>query len=541
MLDLSGANLIGYLLRIIRASVATNPRFNQTLGQVTFQSDNFIKYGDTQITIRDVNTSGNRMSPDYFVCNQYGRALVAKVEGKAGTFIEWINEVDPTGATPEAGVYYLNIDAVSDQTSDIDLTVEKYRWVQGTYYNAVGSIVYLRTGIDGTTLTAKDTTTGAVIPITTFSSYLYLLAPTQQLQLYDSSNTPLTPLTDYWYERLVPEVIIQSTAGGAEVANIPTPWVSFTLVDQTGYELRKGIDWNFYGTNFIQLSASTPPGSTITANVIRKVDPSSTVGTHPENILQTGVLPNETLAPGQIFIHTTENDYYTATVNSDGTVTLPTLLTPGEWLKWEVRIASGQTTCRGKKFSVNGFYDTYLDSSNQVQFITDPVTGLRTETLPGLAIAIGDSVVVGDQVAIIVSPTTTETYDVYGSKENLNFTIDVRANDLQTASDISELLKQQLLVYRRTNMEANGVTIFEAPRSFRGTQRDSSGTAPTYTYSLSVSAMADWKVFVPKVTRLVSFIITDTASLPDFQGKLQLPARVQTLGETKFQFLKWYS
>jgi hypothetical protein len=541
MLDLTGANLIGYLLRIIRDSVSRNPRFNNTLGQVTFQSNNFLKYGDTQITLRDISASGNRLSPDYFLCNQYGRALVAKVEGKEGTFIEWITETDKTLVTPEAGVYYLNIDAVNEETNDIDITVEKYRWVQGHYTNAVGSLVYLRPGIDGTTLTAKDGATGNAVAIEGSSNYVYLLVPTQTLELYDSNNNPLTPMTDYWYQRLVPEVIIQNTVGGAEVANILPPWVSFTLVDQTGYQLRQGIDWNFFGLNFIQLSSSAPPGSTITANVIRKIDPSTTVGTNPENILQVGVLPTESLAPGQVFIHTTENDYYNAIVNADGTVTLPTLLKPGDWVRWEVRIASGQTTCRGKKFSLNGFYDTYLDKSNVVQFVTDPTTNLRTDTIPGLAIAIGDSVVVGDQAAIIVNPTTTETYDVYGSKENLNFTIDVRTNDLQTSSDLSELIKQQILIYRRENMEADGITIFEAPRSFRSAQRDSSGTAPTYTYSISVSAMADWKVFVPKVTRLVSFIITDTAGLPDFQGKLQMAPRVQALGNTRFQFVQSYS
>jgi len=541
VIDLTGANLVGYLLRVIRDAVSRNPRFNSTLGEVTFQSNNMIQYRDVQITVRDVNTSGNRLSPDYFMCNQYGRALVAKVENKEGTFIEWIKETDATGATPVAGVYYLNVNTVDEKTNDVDLTIQKFRWVEGKYYNAVGSIAYLREGIDGTTLTAKDLATGDSVAIEGFSQYVILLVPTQTLQLYYSNSTPLVPMTDYWYQRSNSEVIIQSTLGGPEVANIPGSWVSFTLFDQDDYQLRKGIDWIFYGRDFIQLSQWSPSGSTITAQVIQKVDPSTVAGTNPENILQVGVQPNESLAPGQVFIHTTENDYYNATVNKDGTVTLPQLLKPGEWVRWEVRIEAGQTTCRGKKFAINGYWETYTDLQGKLQYLLDPVTQQKVDAFPGLAVAMGDAVVANDQAAIIVSPTTTETYEVYGSKENLDFTLDFRSNDLQTSSDLSELLKQQLLVMRRENMEADGITIFEARRTYRGQQRDNSGTAPMFVYSVSISASADWKVFIPKVTRVASFEITDTAYAPDFQGKLHLTPRVSALGNTRFQFVSWYS
>jgi hypothetical protein len=555
VIDLTGANLIGYLLRVIRDAVSRNPRFNSTLGQVTSQSNNMIQYGDTQVTVRDVTSSGNRLSPDYFMCNTYGRVLVAKVENKEGTFIEWTNETDKTRQTPEAGVYYLSIDAVNQETNDVDISITKFRWVEGRYNNAVGSIAYLRQGIDGTTLTAKDLATGDTVAIKGFSTFVILQVPTETLQLYDANNNPLVPLTDFWYQRPVSEVIIQSTVGGPEVANITTPWVSFTLTDQDGYELRQGIDWNFYGLNFIQLNTWSPMGSTITANVIRKLDPSTVSGTNPENILPVNILPNESLAAGQVFIHTNTNDYYSATVNPDGTVTLPNLLQPGDNVRWEVRIAAGIVTCRGKKFALNGLYQTYWDANAPTEYpdatdinkkgaavyVIDPTTKQRVDVFPGLSIAIGDSVVVDDQSAIIVSPETTETYEVYGSKENLTFTLDFRANDLQTASDLSELVKQRLLVMSRQDMERDGITIFEAPRSFRSSQRDGSGTAPTFTVSLSVSASADWKVFVPKITRVARFEINDTMYLPDFQGKLQMAPRVQALGSTRFQFVRHYS
>ena len=44
---------------------------------------------------------------------------------------------------------------------------------------------------------------------------------------------------------------------------------------------------------------------------------------------------------------------------------------------------------------------------------------------------------------------------------------------MQTASDLSEMLKRELLIYSRTNTEADGLTIFEITRSFIGQARES--------------------------------------------------------------------
>jgi hypothetical protein len=165
---------------------------------------------------------------------------------------------------------------------------------------------------------------------------------------------------------------------------------------------------------------------------------------------------------------------------------------------------------------------------------------LNTNLIEGLSIAIGDQVVVGDQCAILVSPKVSEVYEIYGSKENVNFTIEVKANDRMTASEIAEMIKGSLLVRERDNMEANGLTIFEISKESINESRDSSGTAPTTTYSLSVSAAADWELYIPLVTRISQFNI-DVQDTPqtDFLGKLSLPPRISVLGN--IQFLPNYS
>ena len=155
MLDLTGGNLIAYIRRIIEDAVSRSPRFRNTLGQVTHQYNNIIQWKDTQVSIKDVSSAGNRLSPDYFMLKQYGRAILAKVQSHEGQFVEWVQEIDPSRNTPISGVYYLNVDSINDQTNDIGLTIHTYRWTEGKILNAQGSMVYLAPGIDGTTLSAS--------------------------------------------------------------------------------------------------------------------------------------------------------------------------------------------------------------------------------------------------------------------------------------------------------------------------------------------------------------------------------------------------
>ena len=353
----------------------------------------------------------------------------------------------------------------------------------------------------------------AGVDILLFPHFLYLLTPTPAgLLLYSpgSPPVPLTPLTDYWYQQTVDMTIVQSAVGGLELANIPTPFLSITLTDQTGYLYVLGKDYSWFGNSWVQLSQWTPPGSTVTAHIVTKADPTTTVGTNPENVIPLDLQAGETLASGQVFINTPTGLITGDITVVDGNFTLPTLLLPGESVRWEVRIDVGQSCLKAKKFNLN------------------------ENVIPGLRLAIGDNVIPEDQVAIIVSPTVCETYEVYGSKENLDFNIEVRSNDLQTSSDISEMLKQQLLVMRRENMEADGVTIFEARRSYVGSQRDASGTAPQFVYTVGITAMADWKVFVPLVTRLVNLEITEVVTAPTLTRKIELQPRIRVFGMTGF-------
>jgi len=568
MIDLTGANLVAYLLRVCRDAVARNPRFRQTLGEVTFASNNQVNYSDVQILVKHLATDGNRLSPDYFICTQHGRAILCKVGDKEGSFVEWVIETDSTRITPQAGVYYFNVDKVNEQTRDVNLTVQQYRWAQGSVKNAQGSIVALAPTYDGTTLTASDADfPEETININAFQKFLILLTPCNRLILTGPGDVTLVPNQDYWIQRQQSQVLVQTTPGGPQLVSIPSNLsyvVPFQIVDQDGYVLRPGIDYTTQGppappqvgfaavsgvpilapSSWVQLSQWTPAGSTLTLVGTYNLNPSTTIATNPENILPLNLGPNETLATGQVMISTTTGDYTSEVTIENGDFVLPTLLAPGDWCHWEARVLTENYTVLGKKYELNHFKKTMWDPKAGGQDPTLPppgawvpikVDGQPVDPIPGMALAIGDAVVEGDQCAIIVNPEVCETYEIFGSKETLSFTLDCKSNDYQTSSDLSELLKRELLIFRRENMEADGITVYEAPRSNVGEQRDPSGTAPRYIFSLTFKASADWKVFVPCVTRLVSYQINEGTYLPDYVGKRIVPqARIQALGNMQF-------
>ena len=516
MIELTGENLATYLLREIRNIVNRNPRFRNLGGDVTITTNNMVGWGDLRVTINRISASGTRMSPDYFMCTQYGRTVLGKLENYDGLFIEWVQETRQNSSLnlPPAGVYYLNVDAVNEGTREVLLTIQRYQWVGQAAQFARGSVVYFAPHVDVPSVTPVDsalryTQQGNTIAILSFSN--------TPLQL-QTPHGLLTPMVDFWYERELTSTILLSATGGEQLITLPiNDYVSLSILDQDDYELREGLDFYKVG-NSIQISPWTPEGATLTGYFVIKVDPSTTLAASPENQVSVSLVPGNSPAPGQTILYSSLTNRSSSSdfVTIDGITWLTSLLVTGERYYWESRIDLGQAQLPAKKMEVN------------------------TSLIEGLSIAIGDQVTVGDQCAILVSPKPSEVYEIYGAKENITFTIEIKANDRLTASEVAEMIKGALLVRERNNMEANGLTIFEISRESNYDSRDNSGTAPTTTHILSVSAAADWELYIPLVTRISQFDtdITDTPQT-DFPGKLTLPPRLAALGNQ--QFLPNYS
>lgn len=528
MLDLTGENLATYLLRELKDIVNRNPRFRNRGGDVFVQSSNLIQWGDLQVQISGINAAGTRLSPDYFMCTQHGHTVMAKLENKDGLFIEWVKENriltdDYLNLTyPEPGVYYLNVDAVNEGTREVQVTRQTYKWASSESTFAKGSAILFHSSVNPDDVYPTDP---AVTYIRSGGNLFITTYNTDQPIALQTDAGPLTPMVQYWYIRDVDEVITEATVTGRQDWDLPiTDYLKVVITDQDGYELRDGIDFQFVSPGRIRLGEWTPPGSKLTGRFTVKANPLTTSVIHPENRLpMTPLGPEETLTTGQVMIRSTFGDIYSEAdliIAGDGSLWLKNLLRPGERVIWEARVNAGQEQVTAKKLAVN------------------------TNIIEGLSIAIGDLVNVDDQCVILVSPNMTETYEVYGSKENISFDIRVRANDRLTASDIATMIRSHLLVQDRAEMEANGVTIFEVSKNSLTEQKDQSGVTPSTVYTLSVSAAADWELYIPLVTRIgyLDIVVDDPTKNywdMDFPGKPTILPRLSSPGGT--QFIPYYA
>lgn len=490
MLDLTGENLTTYLLRELRDVVNRNPRFRNMGGDVFIQTSNMLAWGDVQVLISGIQASGNRLSPDYFMCTKHGHAILAKVEGKDGVFIDWVQEHErQTDANfnltyPIPGIYYLNVDAVNEATREVSLTMETYRWSSSSKGPALGSKIALKSGIDA----------GDVTPLTPdvelqqIGSELFLKTFTDVTPLRLQTSVELTPMVDFWYERPVTVTLTEATAGGTEALELPgNDLQGVRFYDNNGYELREGVDFVYASPTSIRLGPYSPPGHKVFLDYVEKADPAVALAVHPENRLDLGpITPDQTLAQGQVQLRSSYGDVYSESdlfIDPAGGLWLKPLLRRGETVTWDIRIDAGQSEIVAKKLASN------------------------FNIIPGLSIGMGDMVNVGDQCAILVSPDMTETYEVYGSKENISFDIYVKANDRLTASDISTLIRSHLLVHGRASMEANGLSVFEVSKAPQQEPKGNGGVSVATTIALSVSAAADWELYVPLTVRIGHFEI----------------------------------
>jgi hypothetical protein len=502
VIDLTGDFLLTYLVREIKDVVNKHPRFKNAGGDTIVQSSNGVQMGDCRITVSSVSTQGNRLSPDYFMYTKWGYSVLGKLPGKQGLFVEWVEE--NRGAPLEPAVYYIYVESVDERTRDAQLVVKKFVWANGALPGtAQGSFIYLREGIAAQLVTCPD----PLVKFDAGTNYLLLLTvPITPLVLNHEGST-LVPGTDYWVIR-TGEVPLAHTSGGLQRIDIDASYVDYTIYDaKNGYTLKADLDYSRLSEDQISLSAYTPPGSDLRIIYNSKADPSDPV--HPENRLD---LNGQTPVWETVWIKTSAGVFdRSALVQHNGGWYLKDLLRPGFKFKWDMKVDSGDTTVMASKMATN------------------------TNIIPGLTIAIGDKVEATDEVALIVSKDYTQTYEVFGSTENISFTIKVTANDRDTVSDLSGMLKEHLLVRSRDRHESSGLTIYEASMNTVTEPRDSSGVHMTSTREISVTAAADWRYFVPLVTQVGDIDISQVVAHSEYPGRMAPTAFGEAFGLKAWQ------
>jgi hypothetical protein len=507
-MDLTGAGLLTFLIREIRYIAAQHPRFKDNNGEALVAYSNLISFSDVKIQVSNLSSSGTRLSPDNFFATQMGRMTVAKIETKPGHFIEWAREMDPNNVLPEPGIYYYNVDAVDEKEQTVSFTSQAYKWYQGEKEFAEGSFISVSPDIDTAGIVFSDPSV-KFVPMLAKIQLLTYVAPDTTLSL---GSRVLVPGEDYWVscERTK---VIATTRGGTEFIPYPKGFERLDLfIDDRC--LRQGSDY-WIQSNGIRLGDLTPVGREVLARGPFREDPAVEGFVNPENKLDFAVDVNHELVKDQTvyYLNRVFHDASDLVITSDS-VWLRVLATPGTKIEWEARVAGPLDTVQATKM---------MTSRN---------------ILPGAEIAIGDRVVVGDQCAIVVAPETCETYEIYGSKENVSFELEVSTNDVITTSELAELLRTYFAVTGRDRLESAGITVFEVTKSYRGEQKDASGTSARHMATVSIQAAADWEFYKPLVTRMDwgDLEVDTNSSLP---GNPSVQGRYRQFGA--FVFVPSYS
>lgn len=482
--DWTGTAVENYILREIREYVSRHPRFQENGGSVKGPYSIIDPSKDVQIVLSDSSANGDRMSPDYFICTEMGRAVLGKTEGHHGTFLEFVQETDPSMIKPDAGMYYMKVVSKSEDTQTFDVLVQHIEWVERRVSPGKGSIVHLDPRF-------SDSDVHPVNLATEFrknGTRLFILSYDTNLQLVVGGTT-LVPNVDYWYQEYRTIEVVSPSSGQRVVLNdTPLYRNDVVVVDTDEFTLRPGIDyvWERDGNSFYlpRGSYATFP---LTVTGYFRSDPTTSTYIDEENYLGVTVTPGITTIPPETnyFIN---GDKYTVA----DTVQLPNgrlytrnLLDIGDTLQGSVRFVVGETTVTMEKMTLD-----------------------RT-VIDGLVLGVGDRVAVDDELVIIVYPDICETYEVYGSKDGMSMKIDVKTNDIMTSNEITEMIKHYLLIHARDRMEGSGVTIFEASRSNSRTPRDPTNQTMNAVCTLTLSLMVDWEVKRPLITRVETIELSE--------------------------------
>ena len=477
-LDLTGALLVSFILSELKPVLARHPRFRASGGEAFETFANLVMARDVSVTIGNLRGESTRLSPDYFLGTAVGRALVAQLDGKPGSFVEWLQEVDPSRVLPAPGMYYLGVDTVDEQTRDVRFVTQALRTASGSVTNADGTVVGVNPEIPLHLVQATD----SAIQFERAGSRMWLLYYTEALELTRTdTGAALEPGVDWWLERTV-RIPLAVTRGGAQLVQSPSGIINLTILDGAGVPLRKGVDWRYVNGGHISLSAWTAPGEELTAVGMSRVDPREAPLVHPENKIGLDLTTGETLQEDSLLYWTPVGSFLPSDVvtGSDGSIYIKYLLAPGDDLRWEAQAGTVQAYASAKKME------------------------MTTQLVPGLNLALGDLVEVGDQCCILVTQDVSDVYKIYGGKDNVSFDLTVKTNDLNTSSELAGLVKRYLLVEGRNRMESAGVTIFSAPTSYQGSDKDASGTSASHSVVLSVSAAADWEYYEPIINRITA-------------------------------------
>ena len=510
MIDITGGFLAHFLVGELRPVVMRHPRFQASDGETVAAYSDQITYRDVSITIGSTHADGTSMSPDSYLGTAFGRALVAKIDGKPGSFVEWLQE---NNSQAPAGIYYLSVDSVDEDTRDVRLIQQTRQWHRGGLSGAKGSKVFLSRSLPTDLVVPEDS--AVEFRNDGYSLTILSYAPNLSLKRTDTGDI-LVPGTDWWIESTERITLIEETFGEKTTyVGVPAGWTSIHFLDEEDVEYRPGVDWYWVSPTTISVAPWIPSGSKVIAEGRWVKTPVGDNYVNAENLITLTLSPGDTVELVGTTYATSRGVFPISELIPEGanTFRLQHLLDTGDDLHWELKSISAQFYNTVKKMSVN------------------------REFLPGVNLAIGDQVGVGDRLAIIVEPSRCEVFEIFGGKDGVGFDLTIKSNDLLTTTEIANLVKSYLLVEARHRLENCGLNILRIGQAYQGGPKDITGKTTAHSTTLSVSASADWEIHRPLINYVEAIDLSGvTVDSQIVSGRLKPIPQLNALGRFSLSY-----
>jgi hypothetical protein len=133
---------------------------------------------------------------------------------------------------------------------------------------------------------------------------------------------------------------------------------------------------------------------------------------------------------------------------------------------------------------------------------TDPIKlypmNANNQALPGVVLAFGRKIEVGDQAAVVVSSVRQPTALEFGGLWQINLDLDITSTDLHDRSVLADETTMYLWAVRRSELAAQGLNIIDVQFSGESEEvYDEAGDDYLYVSAVSVSVEAHWSLHVP--------------------------------------------
>lgn len=120
------------------------------------------------------------------------------------------------------------------------------------------------------------------------------------------------------------------------------------------------------------------------------------------------------------------------------------------------------------------------------------------QTLPGVVMAFGKRGKTGDKVAVVLYGDRVEAAKAYGGKFEVNFDLDVIAQDPNQMEEIADLVLMYLWGEKRDGLATEGIEVVDISMGGESEEvYDETGDIYYYNASISLQLRADWEMHVP--------------------------------------------